>query len=697
MLYSAGDLSHKFIFPKPLMNHIKKTLSRWKAPISLAAIMLVAYGLMLPSLGYSFDDWNFIYYATRGLEGFTEVFHYDGHPQAIWSYLLGIEFLGYAPLNWHLLSLFLRTVSVIVFWLVLHEIWPKNQRENFFAAALFALHPIYNLQVFSITFYEIWIGYTFIFLSFLFTVKAIKTTEKRAFYIALAILFRIAFIFTKEYAWFVELMRPMLIWFALPSTGNFRKKTRNTIKAWAPYLAIFMATVFWRGFLYIPTRKAFAVNDSLISSPFGLIVDWAVNIIPDNIYVLITSWSYVLRADFLYFKRPFNVLVFIITVIIAGALFVYFQASRRDTSPSWARAAFITGIPSLLFGVVPFYIAQYTIYQTEFPFNARFAIGMLPGAALATAAFIEYWIAEPKKKILTIAILLSLLISWHIRYTNDFKKIWAYQENLLQQITWRVPGLEEGSALFIYETGKPGASPNSPARLAALVDFPAARAINTIYEMTPEDQARSVSFWAYFSLNELDNLPENKPLSTGHATSSFEGNTEKALVFLFSPDEGQCLHLIKAGDENYNKYPDEIKEIAPYLSTDVISPQNGMQTEIRDQLLGDNKNNWCYYYQHAELAKEAKAWHEIVGAWEEAVQLGYKPKHGLEYMPFIEAYARTSQWDTAVALTVTAKRTSHAMSSTLCPLWQNIADEMLQSNEKDIAIQTAYQKLDCSP
>ena len=680
------------------MNAIQKILSRWKAPIALSAIMLVSYGLMLPSLGYSFDDWNFLYYATRGIEGFIEIFHYDGHPQAIWSYIITTKLLGFVPLRWHLLSLFLRIFAVICFWLVLQQVWSENQRENFLASALFALHPIYNLQVFSITFYEIWIGYIFIFLSFLFTIKAVQFKEKSTLFIALAILFRLAAVFTKEYAWFVELIRPMLIWFALPQAGKIQKKAISTAKNWSPHLFIFLASVFWRGFLYTPTRKTFVVDEGLVSSPLNTLLEWAANIIADITYVLISVWEYVIRPEFVYFKRPFNIAIFIGGIIFSIAIFAYLDRTKSNAGvsyPAWSVTALWVGLPSLLFGVVPFYIAQYTIYGTEFPFNARFAIGMLPGIALITAAFIEYWVTDAKRKLVAISLLISLLMVWHIRYTNDFRKVWDYQESLLEQITWRIPGLEENTAIFIYAPNNPDVDDQSPAILAQLVDFPTARAINIIYEKTPEAQGTRLSFWTYLSLKHLENLPENSPLEAGHATSYFKGNTENAIVLLYTPEEGQCLHLIKAGDEMYNRYPDEIKALAPHLSSDAISLERGMQTGIKDQLLGDNTDNWCYYYQIAELAKENQDWDRITTIWNDATQKSQQPKHGTEHIPFIEAFAHAANWQKALELTQMSTKASHAMPSILCPVWQNIETEISQTNEKNTAVQKAYNILDC--
>jgi len=206
---------------------MKDKLRLWDAPLMLFVLLGLSFGTMIPWLGYAFDEWHFIYYSTRGAQGLGELFHYDGHPQAALSYIESFKILGYSPVYWHVYSLIWRWLAVFTFWLCLKSIWPHSQRQNFFAAALFAIYPLFTLQVYPITFFEIWFGYTLLFLSFFFTILAIQRLEKKLIFMLLAILLAVGHIFTKEYAWFVELMRPVFIWLALPQLACCEKRSRN--------------------------------------------------------------------------------------------------------------------------------------------------------------------------------------------------------------------------------------------------------------------------------------------------------------------------------------------------------------------------------------------------------------------------------------------------------------------------------------
>jgi len=681
---------------------LSQNLNKWKTPAVLIALMVMSYGLMLPWLGYSFDEWHFIYYSTRGLEGISELFHYDGHPQAIWSYILSFRLLGYNPIYWHIYSFVLRGIAVISFWSVLQELWPNCDRQNFLASALFAIYPFFTLQIFPITFYEVWLGFILINLSFLFTVKAIRNPKNNYTFFILAILFRIGFIFTKEYTWFLELMRPAFIWFAIQSNFSIKKKFTSVFKIWLPYLLIFLLTIIWRGFFYTPTRLYFRVQHNIFGNPLQTIFNWTMDLIPDVLIVLVTSWYRILNAEDFYLIRPFNVLVLILGILSTILVYIYLKKINRNGNEYnqeiiWHQQAFWVGIPSILFGIMPFYIANYSIHLTEFPLNARFALGMLPGIALVFSATLEYFISKTKNKLFIIAVLLSLTITWHIRYTNDYRKIWIHQSNILEQLTWRVPGLDEKTALFIYTPSPPQIDKESTAYIALAGDFPTSMAINSIYQANPQKQGSQLSYWVYSSIEPLQKLPKTIPLETSHATTYFEGNTNDSLGFYYASENGQCLHLIQSGDELYKQYPKEIREIAPYLSAQSINPENGQQYIVRNQILGNGENNWCYYYETADLARQYQKWENIVDLWKISNNKNLRPAHGIEYIPFIDGFAHTGEWEKALEFTKTARKLSKAMESILCPLWQDINRSMPSSIDNEQATKQAQALLQCTP
>lgn len=661
----------------------------------LLLLLVFSFGLMLPQLGYGFDEWHFIYYSTRGAQGLAELFHYDGHPQATWSYIQSFNILGYTPLYWHLYALLLRWLAVVSFWLCLKAIWPANHRQNFLAAALFAVHPVFTLQFFPITFFEIWFGYILLFLSFLCTILAIRSPEKQRVFMLVAIALAVGHVFTKEYAWFVELMRPALIWLALPAEETWRTRMKHTAKIWFPFLVIFLSFLVWRGFFYTPLRKFFQVQGSIFTNPLRTVLVWAADLPPDIGIVLFTSWYKTFNSEYVYIARPFNVAVLVLVILVVVSCRMYI---RRIDLPSqsderWAGQAVLLGLPSLLFGIMPFYIASYSIHLTDPPLNSRLAIGMLPGAALITAALLESIITRQSLRIWMMALVLGLSVGWHVRYTNDVRKVWEYQSNFLQQLTWRIPGMEKNTALFVWQPALPEID-NADLKLL-YGEFGLSMAVNSIYDPNPAPADDRLPYWYYALSGDQAAVSPDAALHSEHATTYFDGNSSNSLMFSYDPGSGQCLHLINTEDQHYKQYPDAIKELSAQASTDRVSSTRRQNVKLRNEIFGTNEHAWCFYYEQADLARQYKQWGAIPKLWQQATNDHVETEFGPELIPFIDGFAHVGEWQKARELTLTARKLSKGMNSILCPLWDDIERSTTASTGRDDTINQVRLSLEC--
>ena len=85
-------------------------------------------------------------------------------------------------------------------------------------------------------------------------------------------------------------------------------------------------------------------------------------------------------------------------------------------------------------------------------------------------------------------------------------------------------------------------------------------------------------------------------------------------------------------------------------------------------------HTWCYFFQKADLARQMKDWNKVIDLYRQAEQLGFTPKYGAEYIPFIEAFAQTGDWQSAYDLTITAKELSQQQKRMLCANWYRFAE-----------------------
>ena len=677
----------------------KVRFSEWSIPFALLAICVLAFGLLITRLGFYQDDWHFLYYAyTRGAAGLTELLNYDGHPLATPLYIASFKLLGFTPLYWQIYSLFWRWLAVVTFWLVLHRTWPTQQRATFTAAAIYVIYPLFTLQSNAIVYFEVWISHFLLAASFLLTIEAIKQPKRFWLFTALAILLKILHTFSSEYTWGMELVRPVLIWLALPASQNdtYRHRITKTLQIYAPYLIIFGLAFFWRGFLYrspVLARSAPRMFDAILADPLGGLKRLIFNSIPDITLIMFSTWFQTLNPGMFFLTNAFNLQV--IVLIIASTVTLYFYLSRLDKSesepgkdePSWLRWAFIVGLVALIFGMLPVYAAGYFVYQKLEPWNGRFVIGSMPGVALITTVFIEALIDAPKKRWLVIALLLSLGIGWQIRSTNNFRWAWDAEANFYRQLVLRAPSIAPHTTFLAEEEF-----------LGLMGDYPTSFAINTIYATPGQTTTSEAKAWLFLIVSNfggrIEGLLSGLPMEDTKHSTHFIGKSTDSLIINYEPQLGQCLWVITPENADIPIVPGILKDISPLTNLRLIeqsdSPPPFLQTIFPTQ-----PDDWCAYYQRGSLTHQLKDWNKTIALWQEASEKGFHPANGLEYLPFIEAYAQVGNWNQAFELTKTSNKLSKGMENALCSAWSRFQQQTESSPERDNAIVKVKEALGC--
>ncbi|MGB8982676.1 MAG: hypothetical protein WCC12_12435, partial [Anaerolineales bacterium] len=80
------------------------SLNERAIPFALLFIIVVSFGLLIPWLGFYWDDWPVIYMTeTEGAAGFWDFYQYD-RPISAWTYSVFAPILGTHPLGWHIFT-----------------------------------------------------------------------------------------------------------------------------------------------------------------------------------------------------------------------------------------------------------------------------------------------------------------------------------------------------------------------------------------------------------------------------------------------------------------------------------------------------------------------------------------------------------------------------------------------------------------
>lgn len=657
--------------------------------IAITAMGVLAFGLQILTLGFFQDDWNFVFYSSaRGAEGLLEYLLGDGRPGATWVYMLGFALLGYKPALWQFFSLLLRILTAINFWMILKSLWPGRRYGNLIASILFLAYPFFTLQPLSVAYAPHFAAYFLYSLSILFMIRAIEKPEKYLLYSIPALLATLLHLFTVEYFVGLEILRPFVIWFLLSAGENItrRETLRKVFFAWLPYLLVLIFFVYWRSFIL--TTMGARHDPLLILFDSGQIIfSVASNMVADLVLMLVSSWFKLIDPELFVIGPSRNFYLFAITIAVGFCFyFLAKPASPEEEDRSKLREVFLAGALVVATGMISAYVEGYIIHLKVAPWNSRFALPVLLGLGLWVSGLIETVITSQNIRHIFLAALIGLLVAFHNHNTLDFKYAWEKQERLYQQLMWRAPSIQPGTAIVANEE-----------ILGYMGDYPTSFGINTIYE---SKQLNSIPYW-FFALSENFNFSAS-PFTGGHqlearrSTIVFHGDGHDALFITYEPDDRQCLWILRPQDSEYRLLPPEIKKGAQVSNIENIQPQE-KEHNLYSTIVRENKDTWCYFYQKADLARQMGDWGQVMTLWSEAQSQGYRPGNGFEYIPFIEAQAHVGKWEDAFLLTKTANKATKAMYFILCPTWERLKQETPPSEEKSIFVDKANDFLECAP
>jgi hypothetical protein len=666
-------------------------------PLTLLAAGIFAFGLQLPSLGFFQDDWHFIHYGSAaGARGMLDFLTMDGRPTATWVYALGFPLLGFSPLPWHVLSLTLRLVTVILAWRVLQTLWPERTRANQIAAFFFLLYPFFTLQPQAVVYTEHWISFALFLASMLWMLCAIQNPKRWLPYTALAVLATTLQLFTVEYFVGLELLRPFVIWLMLsnversgtpqsPNTAEYHsapQKLKRVALTWLPYLLILLLFLYWRTFIL---GNLGLRNNPMEAFSSQTILTTLQNLGADIALVLVSSWFKLIDPAALELNRARNFVVLAVTLAGGLATWLYARTFNDTSREVRSRSYLLGGTLAFLLGLAPAYAANFVIHLKLEPWNGRFALAALPGAAMILSVVFESIFTSAQTRRIMFAILIGLLIGWHNRVAFDFKTAWEKQVNLYEQLTWRAPFIEPGTAIITDQE-----------ILGYMGDYPTSFALNTIYDTT---SLRPSPYW-FFAMSEnlgtdAESLVSGVELTAKKYASTFASDSRDSLIIVFEPEKNQCLWILRPEDAAYRGLLPQIKTAAQISNLSRIRDQHDTYPTLFRAILREDPGTWCFHYQRADLARQMGDWEQVIFFWNLAQQGGYAPGHGFEYIPFIQAYAHQGDWATAFALTKQSNRVSANMKTILCPMWEELLATTPESGERDSAFNDANKLLGC--
>jgi hypothetical protein len=665
--------------------------SKYAFPIVLFLLCLLAFGLLIPSLGFYWDDWPVVFMAEQGDSStFREFYSFD-RPFSFWTHLIFMPLLGADPQRWQTHTLLLRFLSGFALWAMLTELWPRRKFIPAGTAFLFVVYPTFSQQHISVAYSQHFITFSLFFFSAWAMLRAQRDVVRYRLWTGLALAACALHLFTLEYFVGLELLRPILLLFFLQDQGKQHPRAwKEVFKRWSPYLIVLGLFVIWRlFFLSLPNDpNAASLFASLRSAPLPTVISFVENVFRDFAHILFTVWAGTVHPDVIDFSN-YSLLLSIFVGLLTAVL-VVLVLFRLDTSPgkkrvaeseSWARQSVALGLLAIFLGMLPVRITERDVLSGMF--SDRFTIAAMFGAALFWVGMARLALRDIVYRSVLVAILVGLAVSLHLRTSNNFRLDWQKQTRVYWQMYWRVGDLAPQTG--IISTG---------ALSGYVSEYSASAAINTLFGS--ELEGNQVHYW-YFDLFDdfpvLEDLRNGMEISDQQRQFTFTGQSTESIYVHYSSN-GQCFWLLGPADEHNAQLPIEMRSVARLTNFDRLALDSPENPAV--EIFGpEPEHTWCYYYEKMDLARQLGDWPKVLALWSEAEAQGFEPTNQNEMLPLISALVHSDQASRALEVSLDVYARQVDTQSLLCAQWSQWQAEDGPSQGVHAAAQELLAELDC--
>lgn len=637
-------------------------------PLFLLLLCILGYGILAPRLGFYLDDWYIVWFEKLfGPSHFVEFFHND-RPFFAYVYMIFVPLFNGSHLGWQIFAVFTRWLSIYTFWILLNLILPERKRLTLTAAILFMVYPGFQFHWFSVMYSQVYFLLAIYILSYIMMIQAIRSPTHREIWLVGALVCQLIGIVPEEYFYGLEFARPILLWFVTNQNQQNKSVFKKTLLNWLPYLIVLIGFTSFRVLFSQSYGYQIHLLDDLHSSPVSTLANLFSNVF----------WYFYNTAIQVWFDLPKifqrNLLtsssILMVGLIVVSFVLIFFTLQKtkgeNDSSSVRAEVSFLwIGIFLSLTAMIPFVVAGFPI-SLDFPYN-RFLLALSPGIALFITGLIGLLLRTDRQQVVLISLIASLAIGSQFLAARSFMLYWQQQTDFFAQLTWRIPGLKPSTTLITDDLGfsqyYSGTSLTAP--------------LNLIY--APENKSANISYMMLLSsggeASAISSLAANEPISYTYRGFRFTGNTSNLVAFV--QPAGACLRVLTPEDSiavpKSGPRSEFWSQVIPLSNPeDILTETKNPATLPSDLFAQPDTNQWCYFFEKADLARQQSDWQQVIGLYQQAADKGYQPKVPAEWLPLIDAYANTNQLDKAFQATQNIKIENPDDQVMLCNTWNNL-------------------------
>jgi hypothetical protein len=655
-------------------------LKRLHPALFLLVFAFLAYGIFFWQRGFYWDEapWTWIYFRL-GADALTKTFSTS---RPFWGmiYQVTLPLVGANPWAWQLIAIILRWLSAVLVWLIVREWFPQNDRPALWTSILFLVYPGLSQNFIALMYAHFFLILNCFLLSLYLSFKTLQTDRWKIPLLIASLILAFINLITMEYFYFLEFARAALFWFVLRADP---KRGRNTILNFSPFLLLFAGITVWRVFFFANQNASYGYSLFAALKQNPLLGVWSL-----AQHVIASFWETVPHAWLSAFSIVDPSLLgwrtgILIVMVVIAALLLSAVTFRKPESESqiWIKPAFAMGAIMWLCAGGSFWLVG---LEPKLIFHAdRFTMPFMFGASLILAATIGLFSARPFFQNGLLALIIAFSVGKQAQTSLRYQHDWETQQTFFHQLHWRAPALAKGTTLITNDLPLTYYSDNSLSGFLNWIYSPPGKMDTILYFASVRTQAGRA----------LDSgLGTNQIFEQNYLATTFTGNTSRIIAINFDPP--RCVRILDPEIDPLNKLIDPtLRDVARYSDRNLIHAEGG--SDLPDQLFGaEPDHGWCYYFELADRSRGD--WARIAALGDQAFALDDHPNDPVERFIFIEAYAHTENWKSALKQTKEAYRFSKAvMRPMLCALWNRVERDLEARSDSAGMIDQARAEIQC--
>lgn len=672
---------------KASLDKLKTSLSSPRSvPVILFIVAALTYGLFFWERGFYWDEapWTWIYYRL-GPAALTKTFSTS---RPFWGmiYQVTMPLLGPYPWRWQFLMVILRWLTAVLVWMLLRQVWPKDERPALWGSLLFLVYPGLGQNFIALMYSHFYIVLNCFLFSLYLSVLAIRQPDRRVLLTIAALAFSVVNLLTMEYFYFMEFLRFVLFWIVLD--GDWKQRIRRATLLFIPYFAIMVGVTLWRLFFFENQNASYSyvTLDLLHENPLLGIATLFRAVGMAFWETAVHAWAFPFEATGVEQLGLRVTILAALLVLVSAILIALYLLLRRlertERAPVWQ--IFLLGFASWLLAGGSFWLVG---IEPQLHFSAdRFTMPFMLGSSIFLVAVLSLLHARPRLQYSLLALLIAFSIGKQFETNIAYVRDWDVHQDLFWQMSWRIPAMERNTALISNDLPVTYFSDNS-------LSGP----LNWIYGR--EGEMDHILYFISIRLNRgLPDLVPELPIEQNYLAKTFHGNTSQLLVIDYSPPG--CMRVLDPQIDSANRLLVPLLREAASLSNTEMIHQESAVTLPASLFAPEPVRGWCYYFEKADLARQFGDWQKVAELGDIAFQLDDHPNNPVERFVFIEGYAHIGDWERAVRLSRESYRVSkNYVGPLLCRLWQRIEAETTGdlSDGRSEALAEIKSMLACKP